>query len=149
MKRIAAITALALCIACPTFARIGETYEQLGARYGTPKDHFEDVFMWKFNGMNVSAVIENGKCVSELYSNSAGFRLTRTQIADLLQANGNGLGWKPTWTHAKDGVDGYEREDGKAFASVASDYLDLQISSSDIVKSSDLEPQKAAHLKGF
>jgi len=74
-------------------ARIGETYQQLVVRYGSPIVPLSDkgVVDFAFNGMSIRAVIRNGICAMESYTTKE--EMTEDERAIILTANEGGNVW--------------------------------------------------------
>jgi hypothetical protein len=98
----------------PASARIGETSEQLAARYGKSKPGKDaSELCFEKNGISICATLWNGMCHSIRFApvqaartstepaKDAGRELTREEIQMLLDANSGGFEWaetkKNTW----------------------------------------------------
>lgn len=118
-------------------ARIGESEKQCEARYGTPVSSDVDPLLgdqksalYKKSGFLVRITFLTGRAVSIRFEKEDKSPLTIGQIRLLLAFNSGSANWKQTLTE-KDGVLGWDREDGKAEATAAADRKFLVIATSE------------------
>jgi len=100
MKTIIIATSLLLFAATSAYCRIGETLEQLTARFGGEgKKNTGHVRMaghdqWYFekDGIGVNCVMSDDKCVMEVF-HRIGSDITDLDIKDILKSEADGHGW--------------------------------------------------------
>lgn len=103
--RIAFLTLVfTLSITAPAFARLGETGDQIVARYGQPLSEIDQkaegaklalVFLtFQKNGFEVDVTLSDGASVAESFRKLNGEALTVGEVRTLLTNNGQGYGWE-------------------------------------------------------
>ena len=102
MRRSIAIALCFLSLTTLASARIGETEEEIAARYGKPvadipTQAFGNVRGFKSNEYIVGVAFVNGVSNMEMFSKTDQSDMTATEIKNLLQANGPGE-WKAEGT---------------------------------------------------
>lgn len=107
------------------FARIGETKEQLIARYGSPAEENGNDLLFTKNGMLIKATLLGEKCQWIRFSKDAGTATTpqplaREQLLAIFNVNQDGA----KWTLADDGT--YRSGDGTRQAFVSGGTLVIQ-----------------------
>ena len=99
MKTLRILIAMAL-LAPIAEARIGETEQQIEARYGKPTmvlstDQFAATKRYSFNGYDVTVSFEKGASACELYQKIDGSKIEPVERYDLIAKNFNGLQCDP------------------------------------------------------
>ena len=92
------LIALSLCFALNiAFARLGETEEQIEARYGKPQksviSYGHMVETYEVNGFSIMVSFMDGKSASEMYSKSDKTKLSDAELQKLLEVNALGSRW--------------------------------------------------------
>jgi hypothetical protein len=135
----------------PAWARLGETEDQLIARYGDPTNKGSggpvgEKTSWihfKKSGFDIEVILFNGVSSQEHITNSQGDGMTTQEIKTLLDANAQGHAWKEL-----SGGQNWQRDDG-ALASINGSGLLFQ--SKELIDA-EAAAYKAAHarsLEGF
>ena len=135
------------------WARLGETEEQLIARYGDVLGHEHvgadaghvavDKLQFKKTGFNIEVTIFHGVSAQEDISNAQGDGMTAQEVKTLLDANTDGHAWT-----AVAGGQYWKRDDG-ALATFNGGFLRLQAKD---LMDAEAEAYKTAHarsLEGF
>ncbi len=145
------LLALAVGIRCAQ-ARLGESEKQCDARYGTAVSSDVDPLLgeqksllFKKNGFLVRITFLSNRAGSIRYEKEDRTQLTGDQIKLLLQFNASNANWRQTLTE-KDGVLGWDREDGKAEATASVDRKFLVIATAEFKL---FLKAKAAGVEGF
>jgi hypothetical protein len=145
------LSALAL-LAPAARARLGESEKQCENRYGTPTGTDVDPLLgdqksvlYKKNGFVIRITFLNGRAGSIRFEKEDRSAITQDQIRLLLQFNSNGAEWRQTLTE-KDGVLGWDRQDGKGEATASADRKFLVIATAEFKLSLRA---KAAGVDGF
>jgi hypothetical protein len=99
MKLLVAFIAVLSFATLPAQCRIGETLDELVARFGEVKKDREatrmpghDQFSFKMNGMVIECVMTDGKCVMEVFHRPGGM-ISNEDIKDLLKSEADGHTW--------------------------------------------------------
>ena len=141
----------------PAFARIGETEQQIEARYGkstltvsTGNEPLQKVY--QSSGLNITVTYLDGVSQREIFTKQDGSELSKNEIAILLEANAAGSKWieDPTAT-ALAGMQGWKLESGGRTAAFSRDNTRLVITTDLVQKvfnQRKAEDEKEK-LKGF
>lgn len=148
-------------LATPSFARIGETEEQVNTRYGQPYKTEKGITelcinrFYNFNGFDIMVVFFRGISHSELYvkktvaNSSTAAGITAEEGSYLMKANGGAKQWS---TLAK--ANGFQLADGSIMCSmesinrfvfVTNDYLEYFLANEKITN----EAAAFKQMKGF
>jgi hypothetical protein len=154
MKLITAI--LAVTLATPALARVGESIEQIKARYGslTGVAPIESVPYFTLGFESAGLVITvafDDKNVSqlEMFKRKDGSELSDEEIQVLLEANSGGFTWKAPSGDQRTKI--WESIDGKSRYAISTGGRTLIVTSKDFWESSAsaMKKQKADKLNGF
>jgi hypothetical protein len=99
MKTVIVATMLLVIAAASAQCRIGETLEELNARFGEGKKNSQKIRMkghdqWYFekDGIGVQCVMTDDACVMEVF-HRVGAEITDRDIKEILKSEGDGHGW--------------------------------------------------------
>jgi hypothetical protein len=138
------------------FARIGETEQQIEARYGkstltvsTGNEPLQKVY--QSSGLNITVTYLDGVSQREIFSKPDKSELSKNEIAILLEANIAGSKWIEDPTAPLAGVQGWKLESGGRTAAFSRDKTELVITTDLVQKAFNqrkAEDEKEK-LKGF
>lgn len=87
---------LYVILVLPLSARLGETKDQLIARYGEVDQEAAPLLLFKKAGFHVAAKMRNGKCGEIIFCSLVSMKdLSETEIKVLLGANAGKSTWEP------------------------------------------------------
>ena len=95
---------VALVMATPAFARVGETVEQLNQRYGKPTEIKQgpvdkkggaiEMRRYVFRGFSILVGLENGISQGEVYRKEDRSRMLQSEISGLIAVNAGSSPWR-------------------------------------------------------
>jgi hypothetical protein len=145
---------LVISLTAPAWARLGETEQELIARYGKElgkeivagggEQISKEIIQFKKSGFDIRIELFNGVSAFERISNALGDALSDQEIKTLLDANAQGHIWSSTGEHK------WQRDDGVATAEIEGAHIS-KVTSKNMVEA-EQAAHKAAHthsLEGF
>ena len=118
MKYAIVATIAVLLGTLPAQCRIGETLDQLTARFGEGRKNTgtirlagHDQYYFEKDGIGIECVMANDKCIMEVFHN-LGPKITDQDIKELLKAEGESHGWgfniaKKRWIRSDNKLQAY------------------------------------------
>jgi hypothetical protein len=130
---------LLLAIQFSAFARIGETEEQIEARYGKPiadvsRPEIGKAKAYVFSGFEIAVIFANSTSQAELMGKRDHTPIDANEIQLLLKANGNGHSWKSVES-PKPFQQKWRRDDDALVAIYFEDSKSLHVTSDNFVSS--------------
>jgi hypothetical protein len=146
------IAAALLLATSNAFARIGETENEIEARYGKPivadTEDFRGhrLILFRTNGMEIGVAFRDGKSAMEIYSNQDKSHISANEIQLLLGANAAGGKWTkseyvPMWNLSSEDRVALLTADGRKFSVCLKDYVEVSKAAG--------EKDEKEKLKGF
>ncbi len=153
VAKTSAILGIWIVLSVSSWARLGETLDQLKGRYGMAIRQLvlpastsvsgDDRFLFRKTGFEINVVVLQGVSAKEIFHKSNGEDLQPEEVQTLLAANAQAQIWKPldavTW----------QRADGAQAVLKSNKYLTVQTKASVEMEAAAVQAARATSLEGF
>ena len=147
-----------LAVTATAQARLGETPDQLVARYGQPLSEADQkaegikvalaAVVFQKNGIEIDVTVTDGVSVQELFKKINGQPMTLAEVRTLLNANSQGLEWEAP-QQTQDGGKLWKRDDNATAFAGSDGALTIKSRTLAVTEAVAKKVEKSPNLDGF